>query len=363
MSIRIAINGFGRIGRNVLRALSESGYSNKISIIAINEVEDIATSAHLLKYDTAHGCFEHTVTVVDQGILVNGERIIYLSESTPEELPWGSLDIDIVFECTGNLSESTPEELPWGSLDIDIVFECTGKFSASEKARAHLKSGAKKVLISAPSDNEVDATIVYGVNEASLKHEHKVVSNASCTTNCLAPLVKVLHETVGVESGLSTTIHAYTNDQRLTDTHHADLRLARAAGISIIPTKTHSAKAVGLVVPEVAGRIDGVAIRIPTLNVALVDFTFTASRLTDVAEINNAIQKASLGSLKNVLGYSAEPLVSVDFNHNPASCTFDATQTTIENGQLVKVMAWYDNEWGFSNRMLETAMAMAACEA
>lgn len=338
MSIRIAINGFGRIGRNVLRALSESGYSNKISIIAINEVEDIATSAHLLKYDTAHGCFEHTVTVVDQGILVNGERIIYLSESTPEELPWGS-------------------------LDIDIVFECTGKFSASEKARAHLKSGAKKVLISAPSDNEVDATIVYGVNEASLKHEHKVVSNASCTTNCLAPLVKVLHETVGVESGLSTTIHAYTNDQRLTDTHHADLRLARAAGISIIPTKTHSAKAVGLVVPEVAGRIDGVAIRIPTLNVALVDFTFTASRLTDVAEINNAIQKASLGSLKNVLGYSAEPLVSVDFNHNPASCTFDATQTTIENGQLVKVMAWYDNEWGFSNRMLETAMAMAACEA
>ncbi len=336
MSIRVAINGFGRIGRNVLRALYEAQRNQQIKLVAINEIEPLDISAHLLKYDTAHGRFAFDVETDGQVLIVGGDRIEYLSEANPVKLPWAK-------------------------LGVDVVLECTGQFTQAEPAHMHCLAGAKKVLISAPSDDKVDATIVYGVNHESLKAMHRVVSNASCTSNCLAPVAKVLHETVGIESGLGTVIHAYTNDQQLTDSHHPDLRRARAAGLSIIPTPTKSLKAVELVLPTLVGKIDGLAIRVPTLNVALIDFTFKASRATSVEEINAIMLSASTGPLRGILNVNAEPLVSVDFNHCTASCSVDTNQTMVQHDTLVKVQAWYDNEWGFSNRLLDTAAAMMAC--
>ncbi|OUR82137.1 type I glyceraldehyde-3-phosphate dehydrogenase [Cycloclasticus sp. 46_120_T64] len=336
MSIRVAINGFGRIGRNVLRALYEARRNKQIELVAINDIEPLDISAHLLKYDSAHGRFAFDVAIDGQTLLVAGERIAYLSEANPVKLPWKE-------------------------LAIDVVLECTGQFTQAEPAYMHCLAGAKKVLISAPSDEKVDATIVYGVNHADLKTEHRVVSNASCTSNCLAPVAKVLHETVGIEQGLGTVIHAYTNDQQLTDSHHPDLRRARAAGLSIIPTPTKSLKAVEIVLPALQGKIDGSAIRVPTVNVALIDFTFTASRTTSVEEINTAMSKAANGELTGILNVNQEPLVSIDFNHCAASCSVDTNQTMVQHGSFVKVQAWYDNEWGFSNRLLDTASAMMAC--
>jgi|TARA_R110002074_G_scaffold145034_2_gene293450 glyceraldehyde 3-phosphate dehydrogenase len=336
MSIRVAINGFGRIGRNTLRALYEAQRNEQIQLVAINEVEPLDISAHLLKYDTTHGRFAYEVSFTKDQLLVAGDSIHYLSEANPVKLPWKA-------------------------LDIDVVLECTGQFSQAEQAHMHCLAGAKKVLISAPSDEKVDATIVYGVNHADLKPEYKVVSNGSCTTNCLAPMAKILHQTAGIESGLGTVIHAYTNDQQLIDSHHIDLRRARAAGLSIIPTPTRSVKAVELILPELKGKIDGLAIRVPTLNVALIDFTFTASKATTVKTINQALKAASEGEMKHILNFNETPLVSVDFNHCAASCSIDAAQTIVQNNTLVKVQAWYDNEWGFSNRLLDTAEAMMTC--
>ncbi|MCX7272795.1 MAG: type I glyceraldehyde-3-phosphate dehydrogenase [Burkholderiales bacterium] len=334
MTIRVAINGYGRIGRNVLRAHYESGKKHAIEIVAINDLGDAATNAHLTQYDTAHGKFPGTVTVDGDSIVVNGDRIRVLANRNPAELPWGE-------------------------LGVDVVLECTGFFTTKEKAGAHLKGGARKVVISAPGGKDVDATIVYGVNHQVLKATDTVISNASCTTNCLAPLVQPLHERIGLVNGLMTTVHAYTNDQVLTDVYHEDLRRARSATMSMIPTKTGAASAVGLVLPELNGRLDGYAIRVPTINVSLVDLSFIAARDTTVEEVNAILKEAADGPLAGVLAYNTAPLVSVDFNHNPASSTFDATLTKV-SGRLVKVSSWYDNEWGFSNRMLDTTVALMA---
>jgi glyceraldehyde 3-phosphate dehydrogenase len=334
MTIRVGINGYGRIGRNVLRALYESGRTGELQIVAINDLGDAKTNAHLTRYDTAHGRFPGTVEVDGDYMVVNGDRIRVLAEKDPAKLPWGE-------------------------LKVDVVLECTGLFTTREKAGLHLKGGAKKVVISAPASDEVDATIVYGVNHHTLKASHQIISNASCTTNCLAPLVKPLHEKIGLESGLMTTVHAYTNDQVLTDVFHKDLRRARSATMSMIPTKTGAAAAVGLVLPDLNGKLDGLAVRVPTINVSLVDLTFKAKRPTDKKEILSIMKEAAQGELKGVLEYNDEPLVSIDFNHNPASSIFEASETkVIGDGLLVKVMAWYDNEWGFSNRMLDTSLAL-----
>jgi len=336
MTIRVAINGYGRIGRNVLRAHYESGKKHDIEIVAINDLGDPKTNAHLTRYDTAHGKFPGKVEVDGEYMVVNGDRIRVLANRNPAELPWGE-------------------------LKVDVVMECTGFFTTKEKASAHLKGGAKKVIISAPGGKDVDATIVFGVNHNVLKASDTVISNASCTTNCLAPLVKPLHDELGVVSGLMTTIHSYTNDQVLTDVYHEDLRRARSATMNMIPAKTGAAAAVGLVLPDLNGKLDGFAIRVPTINVSLVDLSFIAKRETSVEEVNAILKKASEGSLKGILDYNTEPLVSSDFNHNAASSTFDATLTKV-SGTLVKVTSWYDNEWGFSNRMLDTTVALMAAK-
>ena len=333
MTIRVAINGYGRIGRNILRAHYESGKKHDIAIVAINDLGNAETNAHLTRYDTAHGKFPGTVAVDGDHMVVNGDRIRVFAVRNPAEIPWGS-------------------------LNVDVVLECTGLFTSKEKAGAHLKGGAKKVIISAPGGKDVDATVVYGVNHKTLKAAHTVISNASCTTNCLAPMAKVLHEKIGLVSGLMTTVHAYTNDQVLTDVYHEDLRRARSATMSMIPTKTGAAAAVGLVLPELNGKLDGFAVRVPTINVSLVDLSFIAARATTVDEVNAAIKAAADGELKGLLEYSTGPLVSIDFNHNPASSIFDATLTKVSGGTLVKALSWYDNEWGFSNRMLDTTVAL-----
>lgn len=332
MPIKVAINGYGRIGRNVLRALYESGREKDIQVVAINDLGDTQTNAHLTQYDTAHGRFNADVSVSGQHLVVNGDSIA----------------------C---FAERDPAQLPWGELGVDVVLECTGFFASKEKASLHLAAGAKKVLISAPAGKDLP-TVVYGVNHHVIGKDDHVVSNASCTTNCLAPLVKPIHEAVGLESGLMTTIHAYTNDQVLTDVYHTDLRRARSATMSQIPTKTGAAAAVGLVLPELDGKLDGFAMRVPTINVSVVDLTFIAGRDTTVEEINSIVEKASQGEMKGILAYNEAPLVSVDFNHNPHSSVFDATLTKVSGGRLVKVLSWYDNEWGFSNRMLDTASVL-----
>jgi glyceraldehyde 3-phosphate dehydrogenase len=332
MTIRVAINGYGRIGRNVLRARYECGKKHDIEIVAINDLGDPKTNAHLTRFDTAHGRFPGTVTVDGDYMVVNGDKIRVLANRNPAELPWGE-------------------------LKVDVVLECTGFFTSKEKANAHVKGGAKKVIISAPGGKDVDATIVFGVNHGVLKSEHTVISNASCTTNCLAPLVKPLNDKLGLETGLMTTVHAYTNDQVLTDVYHEDLRRARSATMSMIPTKTGAAAAVGLVLPELNGKLDGYAIRVPTINVSLVDLSFIAKRDTTAEEVNSILKAASDGELKGILDYNVEPLVSVDYNHNPASSTVDASLTKV-SGRLVKVSSWYDNEWGFSNRMLDATVAL-----
>ena len=333
MAVRVGINGYGRIGRNVLRALFESKRQSEIEIVAINDLGNAETNAHLTKYDSAHGKFPGTVVVEDGNMVVNGQVIQVLSERNPENLPWKK-------------------------LNIDVVLECTGFFASKEKAKAHLVGGAKKVLISAPAGKDVDATIVYGVNHHLLKSSDVVVSNASCTTNCLAPLVKPLNEKIGIESGLMTTIHSYTNDQVLTDVYHTDLRRARSATQSMIPTGTGAAAAVGLVLPELNGKLDGYAVRVPTINVSLVDLTFKASRKTSTEEISQILKSASENELNGILEYNEEPLVSIDFNHNPHSSIYESSQTKVIGGDMVKVLSWYDNEWGFSNRMLDTTLAM-----
>ena len=338
MTIKVAINGYGRIGRNVLRAHYEGGKKHDIQIVAINDLGKPETNAHLTKYDTAHGPFPGTVAVDGDHMVVNGDKIRVLAVRNPAELPWKE-------------------------LGVDVVLECTGLFTTKEKAAAHIAGGAKKVIISAPGGKDVDATIVYGVNHKVLKAADTVISNASCTTNCLAPLVKPLHDAIGVEQGLMTTIHAYTNDQVLTDVYHEDLRRARSATMSMIPTKTGAAAAVGLVLPELNGKLDGFAMRVPTINVSVVDLTFTAKRVTKADEVNAVLKAASEGELKGILGYNTAPLVSIDFNHNPLSSVFDSTQTRVSSdGRLVKVLSWYDNEWGFSNRMLDTTVALMSAK-
>ena len=336
MTIKIAINGYGRIGRLVLKALYEYKRTDEVKIVAINDMPDLATSMHLTKYDSAHGRFNADVSISGDSLIVNGDSIQYMSIKDPEDLPWKK-------------------------LDIDVVMDCTGIFKSRELAGKHIKAGAKKVLISAPGKGSVDATIVYGVNDNVLKASDTIVSNASCTTNCLAPLVKPLNDAIGIESGLMTSIHAYTNDQVLSDTAHHDLHRARSATMSQIPTSTGAAKAVGLVLPELNGKLDGFAMRIPTINVSIVDLVFQASRPTSVEEINAIMLQASKG-MKGILGYNTEPLVSIDFNHCLDSSTFDATLTKVINGTLVHVFSWYDNEWGFSNRMIDTALAMMEAE-
>ena len=334
MTLRVAINGYGRIGRNVLRAHYEGGKKHDLQIVAINDLGDPKTNAHLTQFDTAHGRFSGTVAVEGDAMVVNGDRIRVLANRDPAQLPWGE-------------------------LGVDVVLECTGFFTSKEKASAHLKGGAKKVVISAPGGKDVDATVVFGVNHGVLKASDTVISNASCTTNCLAPLVKPLHDAIGLVSGLMTTVHAYTNDQVLTDVYHEDLRRARAAAHNMIPTKTGAAAAVGLVLPELDGRLDGYAIRVPTINVSIVDLSFIAARDTTVDEVNGIMKSASEGALKGILGYNTAPLVSSDFNHDARSSIFDATLTKVA-GRLVKVASWYDNEWGFSNRMLDTTVALMA---
>ena len=334
MPLKIAINGYGRIGRNILRALYEGGRRSELQILALNDLGDVNTNAHLTRYDSTHGPFPFDVQVGDGELIVDGDRVkVY--------------------------AERDPAKLPWKELGIDVVLESTGLFASREKSSAHLAAGARKVVISAPAGTGVDATIVYGVNHHVLKSSDEIISNASCTTNCLAPLAKVLHDTVGIEQGLMTTIHAYTNDQVLTDVYHTDLRRARSATQSMIPTKTGAATAVGMVLPELDGRLDGFAMRVPTLNVSVVDLTFRAGRETTTEEIDEAVRAASEGELEGILAYCDQPLVSVDFNHNPASSIYDAGMTKVLGGSLVKVCAWYDNEWGFSNRMLDTTLALA----
>lgn len=337
MTIRVAINGYGRIGRNILRAHYEDGKQHDIQIVAINDLGDPKTNAHLTRYDTAHGRFPGTVEVDGDHLVVNGDRIRVLAERDPAKLPWGD-------------------------MGVDVVLECTGLFTSKEKASAHLKGGAKKVIISAPGGKDVDATIVYGVNHQVLKASDTVISNASCTTNCLAPLVYALNKELGVVNGLMTTVHAYTNDQVLTDVYHSDLRRARSATQSMIPTKTGAASAVGLVLPELDGKLDGYAIRVPTINVSVVDLTFVAARATTVDEVNGILEAAANGPLKGILAYTNEPLVSVDFNHTAVSSTVDAGLTKVSEGTLVKVGSWYDNEWGFSNRMLDTTVALMSAK-
>ncbi len=333
MAVKIAINGYGRIGRMVLRALYEGQRRDELTVVAINDLGDANTNAHLTRYDSAHGPFPFPVEVGDDELIIDG---------------------DSVKVC----AERDPAKLPWKALGVDLVMECTGFFASKAKASGHLKAGARKVVISAPAGKDVDATVVYGVNHGVLKATDEVISNASCTTNCLAPLAKALHEAVGIEQGLMTTIHAYTNDQVLSDVYHSDLRRARSATQSMIPTKTGAAAAVGLVLPELDGRLDGFAMRVPTINVSVVDLTFTASKATTVEEVNAAVREAAEGPLEGVLSYTEEPLVSIDFNHNPASSILDAGLTKVLDGKLVKVCSWYDNEWGFSNRMLDTALAL-----
>ncbi len=338
MTIKVAINGYGRIGRNVLRAHYEGGKKHDIQIVAINDLGKPETNAHLTQYDTAHGKFPGTVSVDGDYMVVNGDRIRVLANRNPAELPWGE-------------------------LGVDVVLECTGFFTSKEKAAAHLAGGAKKVVISAPGGKDVDATVVYGVNQGVLKASDTVISNASCTTNCLAPVAKVLHEAIGIESGLMTTIHAYTNDQVLTDVYHEDLRRARSATMSMIPTKTGAAAAVGLVLPELNGKLDGFAMRVPTINVSVVDLTFSAKKATSVDEVNQLLKAAAEGPMKGVLGYNTAQLVSIDFNHDSHSSVFDSTQTRVSpDGKLVKILSWYDNEWGFSNRMLDTTVALMSAK-
>ncbi|HTT01631.1 MAG TPA: type I glyceraldehyde-3-phosphate dehydrogenase [Steroidobacteraceae bacterium] len=332
MPIKVGINGYGRIGRNILRALYEAKRTAEIQIVAVNDLGDAHTNAHLTRFDTAHGRFPGEVKVDGDSMVVNGDRIRVLAERDPAKLPWGK-------------------------LGAEFVLECTGLFTSKAKAGTHLQGGAKKVVISAPGEKDVDATIVYGVNHGVLKSGYTVISNASCTTNCLAPVAKVLHEKVGINAGVMTTIHSYTNDQVLTDVFHKDLRRARSATMSQIPTKTGAAAAVGLVLPELNGKLDGFAIRVPTINVSLVDLSFTARRETSVEEVNKLLKEASQGSMSRIIAYNDEPLVSVDFNHDAHSAVFDATLTKVIGGTLVKACAWYDNEWGFSNRMLDTTLA------
>jgi glyceraldehyde 3-phosphate dehydrogenase len=334
MAFKVAINGYGRIGRNVLRALYESKRTNEIRIVAVNDLGDAETNAHLTQYDTAHGKFPGEVGVEGGDLVVDGDRIKVCAERDPTKLPWKD-------------------------LGVDIVLECTGLFTSKAKAGAHIAAGARKVIISAPGDKDVDGTFVMGVNEDKIKGSDTVISNASCTTNCLAPLAKVLHEKIGIVHGLMTTIHAYTNDQVLTDVYHKDLRRARSATMSQIPTKTGAAAAVGLVLPELNRKLDGFAMRVPTINVSVVDLTFVAKRATSNAEIDAAVREASEGALKGILGINTKPLVSIDFNNNPLSSIYDATQTRVMEGTLVKVLSWYDNEWGFSNRMLDMTLAFA----
>ncbi|MFD2204568.1 type I glyceraldehyde-3-phosphate dehydrogenase [Kiloniella antarctica] len=331
MAVRVAINGFGRIGRLVLRAIIESGRDD-VEVVAINDLASAQSNAHLLKYDSVHGTLRKSITAEDGVLIVEGKRIAVLSERNPADLPWGE-------------------------LKIDVALECTGLFTAREKAALHLEAGAKKVLISAPGNN-ADLTVVYGVNHDKITPEHKIVSNASCTTNCLAPVAHVLNQLVGLEEGFVTTVHAYTGDQNTVDTMHSDLRRARAAALSMIPTSTGAARAVGLVLPELSGKLDGTAVRVPTANVSMIDLVFTAGRKTSAEEINQAMRAASEGTLKGVLDVNDEPLVSIDFNHSPASSTFDLTQTQLVGDRLVRVLSWYDNEWGFSNRMVDTAVAL-----
>ena len=332
MTVKVAINGYGRIGRNIMRALYELDRTDEISIVAINDLGDAKSNAHLTKYDTAQGTFPGTVTVDDGDLIVNGDRVkVY--------------------------SERDPSKLPWAELGVDIVMECTGLFRSKETAGAHITAGAKKVIVSAPG-KDVDNTVVYGVNHDSLKSSDVVISNASCTTNCLAPLAKVLNDEIGIVNGLMTTIHAYTNDQVLTDVLHSDMRRARSATMSQIPTSTGAAAAVGMVLPELNGKLDGFSMRVPTINVSVVDLTFTAKRETTIEEVNAVVKAASEGAMKGVLAYNDEPLVSIDFNHNPHSSIFDAGLTKVMEGTLVKVCSWYDNEWGFSCRMLDTALVL-----
>ena len=333
MTIKVAINGFGRIGRNVLRAHYESGKKHGLQFVAINDLGDAATNAHLLKYDTVHGRFNGTVEVKEKLIAVNGDSIQVVAERDPAKLPWKA-------------------------LGVDVVMECTGLFTSKAKAGAHIQAGARKVIISAPGEKDVDRTVVYGVNHKELKASDTVISNASCTTNCLAPLVKAIDDRIGVLSGLMNTIHSYTNDQVLTDVFHKDLRRARSATHNMIPTKTGAAAAVGLVLPHLNGKLDGFSIRVPTINVSMVDLSFVAKKATTVDEVNRAVKQACDTDLKGILEYNAEPLVSSDFNHNPASSIFDASLTKVSDGNLVKVCSWYDNEWGFSNRMLDVALAL-----
>ena len=332
MAIKVGINGYGRIGRNVLRALYEGKHKGEIQIVALNDLGDAKTNAHLTQYDTVHGRFPGEVKVDGDSLLVNGDRIRVLAERDPAKLPWGE-------------------------LGVQYVLECTGLFTSKAKASAHLAGGAKKVVISAPGGADVDATIVYGVNHQTLSGRHTVISNASCTTNCLVPVAKVLHDAFGITAGIMTTIHSYTNDQVLIDVYHKDLRRARSATQSQIPTKTGAAASVGLVLPELNGRLDGFSVRVPTINVSLVDLTITAARPTTVEEIHQVMCAAADGPLKGILGYNTAPLVSMDFNHDARSSVFDATLTKVIGGTLVKVCAWYDNEWGFSNRMLDTTLA------
>jgi glyceraldehyde 3-phosphate dehydrogenase len=329
MTLRIAINGFGRIGRNVLRALYTQNYREQLQVVAINDLGDSAINAHLLKYDSVHGIFEGTVDHDEEGLIVNNDRISVTAVRDPAQLPWKD-------------------------QQIDVVFECTGLFTSRDKAAAHLTAGARKVIISAPAKG-ADATVVYGVNHDVLRQSHQIISNASCTTNCLAPVAQVLHRELGIEQGLMTTIHAYTNDQVLTDMYHSDPFRARSATQSMIPSKTGAAEAVGLVLPELAGKLTGMAVRVPVINVSLVDLTLNVSREVSAEQINALMKEASEQS--RVLGYNTLPLVSIDFNHNPLSSIFDANHTKT-NGKLIKVMAWYDNEWGFSNRMLDNCLAL-----
>ncbi|WP_120498570.1 type I glyceraldehyde-3-phosphate dehydrogenase [Kiloniella sp. EL199] len=331
MAVRVAINGFGRIGRLVLRAIIESGRDD-IEVVAINDLASAQANAHLLKYDSVHGTLRKSIKADDKALIIEGKRI-------------------------AALSERNPADLPWGELGVDVALECTGLFTDREKASLHLEAGAKKVLISAPGKN-ADLTVVYGVNHDKIVPEHTIVSNASCTTNCLAPVAHVLNEIVGLEEGFVTTVHAYTGDQNTVDTMHSDLRRARAAALSMIPTSTGAARAVGLVLPELDGKLDGTAVRVPTANVSMIDLVFTAGRKTTTEEINAAMMAASEGALKGVLDTNDEPLVSIDFNHSPASSTFDLTQTQLVGDRLVRVLSWYDNEWGFSNRMVDTAVAL-----
>lgn len=336
MAIKVAINGFGRIGRNILRALYEHGMREQIEIVAINDLADNHTCLHLARYDSVHGRFPGEISLDGEDLIANGDRIKMFSERDPANLPWAK-------------------------LGVDVVHECTGFFASKDKASAHLQAGAKKVIISAPAGKDVDATVVFGVNHNVLSKEHHIISNASCTTNCLAPLVKPIQEKIGIEKGLMTTIHAYTNDQKLVDAAHKDLRRARSAALSMIPTNTGAAAAVGLVLPELNGRLDGFAIRVPTANVSLVDLTFTASRETSVDEVNQVLKDASEGELRGILGYNEEPLVSIDFNHDSHSSVYDPSMTRV-NGNMVKICSWYDNEWGFSNRMLDTTVALINAE-